>query len=245
MKFSVILAAAGQSRRFNDAHYKKPFAILNQKAVWLHSAELLLKRSDVVQIIVVVSKDDHEDFVSKFGPNLAVLGIDVVIGGAQRADSVQNALEKVDEQADFVAIHDAARPCINDELISRVFEAAIKSKAAIPAVPVSSTIKRSSDGKMVDETVDRKELYLAQTPQVFERKLLSEMYAKRGSFQPTDEAQLAESQGHPVAIVNGSPLNIKITTKSDLRFAKACLKAMPTPSLNKPAHPFGDDNLWR
>ena len=83
MKFSVILAAAGRSSRFKDVHYKKPFAILNQKAVWLHSAELLLKRSDVIQIIVVVSKEDHEDFISKFGPNLAVLGIDVVIGGAE------------------------------------------------------------------------------------------------------------------------------------------------------------------
>lgn len=245
MKFSVILAAAGRSSRFKDVHYKKPFAILNQKAVWLYSAELFMKRSDVTQIIIVVSQDDHEDFVTKFGPNLAVLGIDVAIGGAERSDSVLSALEKVDAEADFVAIHDAARPCIDDEMIGRIFAAAVKSKAAIPAIPVNSTVKRSGDGQTIDETVDRTGLYLAQTPQVFERKLLEEMYANRGTLQPTDEAQLAESQGHPVAIVKGSPLNIKITTKSDLSFAKACLKAMPKPKLNTPSHPFGDDQLWR
>ena len=105
--FCVILAAAGKSSRFNDAHFKKPFAILAGKAVWLHSAELFLKRSDVKQLILVLASEDRAEFTEKFGANLAIHGIDVVIGGAERSDSVQNALNKVRSEIDFVAIHDA------------------------------------------------------------------------------------------------------------------------------------------
>ena len=95
-KYSVILAAAGRSSRFKDDHYKKPFANLNRKAVWLHSADRFLKRDDVKQLIIVISEADRESFNMKFGANLAVLGIDVVIGGEERRDSVRNALAKVD-----------------------------------------------------------------------------------------------------------------------------------------------------
>ena len=243
--FSVILAAAGKSSRFQDPNYKKPFAILKRKAIWLYSAELFLKRNDVKQVIIVISKDDLEDFQSRFGPNLAVMGIEVALGGAERADSIQNALAKVDESCDFVAIHDAARPCIHADLIEDVFQSAIKNRAAIPAIQVYSTLKKSSDGKVVEKTVDRTGLYLAQTPQVFDRKLIQDAYASRGDLQPTDEAQLLESQGHPVCLVAGSPLNIKVTTKDDMRMATACLDAMPTAKFDAPIHPFADDNLFR
>lgn len=244
-KFSVILAAAGKSRRFNDPNFKKPFASLNRKAVWLYSADLFLKRADVKQLIIVISPDDKQEFFSKFGPNIAVLGVEVVLGGKERADSVENALKKVDPTCDFVAIHDAARPCIDSDLIEAVFQSARKHKAAIPAIPVHSTLKRSSDGVVVGETVDRSNLYMAQTPQAFDRELLLELYAGRGDSQPTDESQLAEQNGHAVAMVAGSPLNIKITTRADLRFAKACLEAMPKPKFDAPIHPFADDNLFR
>lgn len=244
-KFAVILAAAGRSSRFNDAAYKKPFIPLNQKAVWLHSAERFLNRDDVKQLIVVISEEDKSDFMIKFGANVAVMGIDLVIGGAERADSVQNALNKVNPECDCVAIHDAARPCITDELIETVFQEAERSQAAILATRVDSTVKRSNDGKTVDETVDRKPLWLAQTPQVFSRELIQNAYAERGDVNPTDEAQLLEMQGHSVTIVPGSKLNIKITTKSDLSFAAACIKAAPKPKLDAPIHPFGDDTLWR
>lgn len=243
--FSVILAAAGKSSRFKDPNYKKPFAQLKRKAIWLYSAELFLKRPDVKQVIMIISPDDKEDFVSRFGPNLAVMGIDVALGGEQRADSIQNGLAKVDEQSEFVAIHDAARPCIHADLIDDVFQAAIKHKAAIPAIPVYSTLKRSADGNQVDQTEDRNDLYLAQTPQVFARETILELYSKRGDFQPTDESQLAEKAGQKVAIVAGSPLNIKITTKADLRLANACLDSMPTAKFDAPIHPFADDGLWR
>src|SRR5262245_54077312 len=135
--FAVILPAAGQSSRFRDPNYKKPFAPLDNRAVWLHSAERFMNRNDVKQLIVVISKEDREEFDSKFSANVAILGIEVVAGGAQRADSVKNALARVRADIDYVAVHDAARPCIADQWIDEVFEAAEKTKAAILAVPVS------------------------------------------------------------------------------------------------------------
>ena len=244
-KYSVILAAAGRSSRFKDDHYKKPFANLNRKAVWLHSADRFLKRDDVKQLIIVISEADRESFNMKFGANLAVLGIDVVIGGEERRDSVRNALAKVDADSEFVAIHDAARPCVSDEDIESVFVAAAKSRAAILATPVTSTLKRSGDGKSIDKTTDRQGLWQALTPQVFAKDLLNEAYEKIGDSKPTDDAQVVEQAGHPVAIVNGSPLNIKITTKRDLALAGACVEAMPKPKFDASPHPFADDNLWR
>ena len=202
--FCVILAAAGKSSRFNDAHFKKPFAILAGKAVWLHSVELFLKRSDVKQLILVIASEDRADFTEKFGANVAIHGIDVVIGGEERSDSVQNALDKVQPEIDFVAIHDAARPCIDDRMVEDVFAEAVKHQIAVPTIPVHSTLKRSADGRFVDQTVDRSNLYLSQTPQVFSKTLLEKMFADRGDAQPTDEAQLAEQQGYAVAMVDGS-----------------------------------------
>ncbi|HMP79842.1 MAG TPA: 2-C-methyl-D-erythritol 4-phosphate cytidylyltransferase [Pirellulaceae bacterium] len=244
-KFAVILAAAGQSSRFKDPHYKKPFITLNQKAVWLYSAEKFLNRSDVKQLILVIAKDDQEDFNSRFGANRVVLDFDVVLGGAERCQSIENGLKHVREECDFICIHDAARPCLADEWIDRVFEVGTKTGAAILATSIDSTIKRSRDGQRIDETVPRDGLWLAQTPQVFRRSLLLEAFAQRGNFLPTDEAQLLERCGHPVSIVPGSPLNIKITSKGDLTLAAACLKSLPAPKFDAPLHPFADDQLWR
>ena len=126
-----------------------------------------------------------------------------------------------------------------------MFDAAKRTGAAIPAIPVNSTLKRSASGDEIDETVDRTGLYQAQTPQVFKAELIQELYAKRDGQQPTDEAQLLEMNGHSVAIVPGSPLNIKITTQQDLRFAKACLNAMPATKFDAPIHPFADGDLFR
>ena len=244
-KFSVILAAAGKSSRFKDDNYKKPFAILNRKAVWLHSADRFLKRDDVKQVIIVIAENDKENFMSKFGANLAVLGIDVVIGGKERCDSVRNALAKLDSDIDFVAIHDAARPCVSDEDIEAVFIQATKSNAAILATPVTSTLKRSTDGQAIQKTADRTGLWQALTPQVFKKGLLEDAYSKICDEKPTDDAQVMEHNGHSVSLVEGSPLNIKITTKRDLSLAAACLEAMPKPRFDAPTHPFADDNLWR
>ncbi len=243
--FAVILAAAGAGSRFHDKNYKKPFAPLANKAIWLHSAEKFVNRSDVKQMIVVVSPADREYFQFKFAANAAILGIDVVDGGAERAESVAKGLERVKGDIDFVCVHDAARPCLADEWISAIFEAGEKSGAAIFGIPVSSTLKRVGKDRKVLETVPREGLYEAQTPQVFGRQLLVDAHAKRGNFPATDDAQLVERLGHPVTVVPGSPINLKIATREDLRLAQQALKALPRPKLSGPAHPFAGDDMWR
>ena len=244
LNVSVILPAAGSSRRFQDKNYKKPFAPLAGKAVWLHSAEKFLSREDVKQLIVVVSDEDREEFDRKFGANLVFLDVEVCRGGAERADSIQNALGLVSDQADLVAVHDAARPCLSEKWIDAVFEAAAREGAAILAEPVASTLKKVDEKKQVVATIDRQRLWAAQTPQVFRRDLLAQAYAIRAGKPVTDDAMLVEQMGVAVTVVPGSPLNLKITTREDLRLAEQILKILPKPK-GKSGNPFADDDLWR
>ncbi|NLX56479.1 MAG: 2-C-methyl-D-erythritol 4-phosphate cytidylyltransferase [Planctomycetaceae bacterium] len=243
--YSVILAAAGQSSRFRDKNYKKPFAPLADRAVWLHSAEKFINREDVKQLLLIISPEDRDTFDAKFAANVAILGIQVVPGGKERTDSIANALEQVRADVDCVAVHDAARPCLATEWIDKVFAAAERTGAAILAIPVAGTLKRVGRDQQVVETVARTGLWEAQTPQVFHRQLLLDAYARRGRQSATDDAQLVERLGHPVTIVPGSPVNLKITTRDDLAFAAQALKALPKPKILGPAHPFADDDLWR
>ena len=243
--FAVILPAAGKSARFADRNYKKPFAPLGGRAVWLHSAERFMNRPDVKQVIVAVATEDREFFDLKFGANVAILGVHVVEGGKERADSVQRALERVTSEIDFVAIHDAARPCLADSWVDAVFQAAARDGAAILAAPVNATLKRVDQKKHITATVDRELLWEAQTPQVFRRELLLKAYAQRGKDALTDDSQLVERLGQAVTVVPCSPLNLKITTRDDLKLAEQVLKVLPKPKLEGFQHPFADDNLWR
>jgi len=243
--FSVILPAAGANRRFHDKHYKKVYAPLDGRAVWLHSAEKFVNRDDVKQVILVISEGDRDYFGDAFAANAALLGVQIVIGGPTRGDSVANALAKVSREVDFIVIHDAARPCICEEWISTIFAKAEESDAVIFAIPISGTIKRVGPDQKIEETVSREGLWEAQTPQVFRRQLLLDAYAQRGDEPFTDDAQLLERQGHPVAVLPGSPINIKITTKQDLHLAEKTIKALPRPNLFGSAHPFADDDKWR
>ena len=241
----MILVAAGQSSRFRDANYKKPFAPLAGRPVWLHSAEKFTDRDDVKQVVVVVAPEDREAFLEKFGASLAFMGITLAEGGAERADSVKNGLEKLAPEIDIIAIHDAARPCLATEWIDRVFAAGAKTGAAILATPVVSTLKRVGPDHVIRETVDRTGLWEAQTPQVFSRSLLERAFAAAAGRPATDEAGLIEALGHPVTVVPGSPINLKITSREDLRLAEQALKALPKPKLSGPAHPFAGDDIWR
>lgn len=243
--FAVILPAAGQSARFQDKNYKKPFAPLANKAVWLHSAEKFIARSDVKQLVVVISPEDREYFEFKFAANTAILGIDVIDGGRERADSVAKALARVRADIDYVCVHDAARPCIADEWITNIFAIGEKTGAAIFAIPVTSTLKRVGGDHHVQETVPRDGLWEAQTPQVFARQLLLDAHARRGDFPATDDAQLVERIGHPITVVPGSTINLKIATREDLRLAEQALKALPKPKMSGPGHPFAGDDMWR
>jgi 2-C-methyl-D-erythritol 4-phosphate cytidylyltransferase len=242
---AVIIVAAGRSSRFDDRNYKKPYAPLQNRPVWLHSVERFVNRDDVKQIILVIAAEDREMFQMKFGANVAILGIEVVDGGAQRADSVLRGLERVRADIEFVAVHDAVRPCLVDAWIDEILAVANKSGAAIPAIPVTGTLKRSANGHTIDETVARLNLWEAQTPQIFRRELLLKAYASRGNLNPTDDAQVVEAIGHKVSIVVGSSLNLKITTRDDLKLAEQALKALPKPKLPGFGHPFADDDKWR
>ncbi len=243
-KFAVILPAAGKSSRFNNPQYKKPYIPLGDRAVWLHAAERFVNRSDVCQLILVVSPEDREYFDSRFASNIIFLGIQVVEGGAERTDSVEKALATVPAETDFVCIHDAARPCLASEWIDSVFAAAREHGAAILATPIAGTIKRV-EGNAIRETVPRGGLWEAQTPQVFRTDWLRAAYAQRQGLTATDDAQLVEQLGKKVVVVPGSPLNLKITTSEDLRLAEQALKVLPKPRFDRPAHPFADDDLWK
>lgn len=244
-KFAVVLPAAGRSSRFKDKE-KKPFVTLDGRAVWLRTAELFINRPDVVQVIVVVSPEDQEMFRRRFGANLAFMNVQIVDGGAERFESVANALAKTRDDAEFVAIHDAVRPCVTDTLISSVFAKAADAGAAILAVPVADTVKLVGEDKKIIATKPRAGLWLAQTPQVFRKDWLTEAYAGRIKHgrDITDDAQLVEAAGHPVAVVEGSGTNIKITTRGDLHLADAILKSQPKPKASGPAHPFADEEMW-
>jgi len=241
-KFAVIVPAAGQSTRFGDSRRKKPFIELKGRPVWVRAVEVFTNRDDVAQTLIVVSPEDMDFFKEKFQPNLAFMAVEIVAGGQQRADSVKNALARVKADIDFVAVHDAARPLISKLWIDRIFAAAEQSGAAIPATPISSTIKRVENGRIV-ETVPRDKLWAAQTPQVFRRQLLLDAYARWDGSEATDEANLVERIGHPVTIVEGSPLNIKITTQEDFKMAEALLGALPQEKSLRSLHPFADDRF--
>lgn len=246
-KFAVILPAAGKSSRFRSNKEKKPFTNLDGRAVWLRCAELFVSRDDVCQCLIVIAPEDQEMFRLKFGPNMAFMNIQISEGGKERFDSVAKALAQVKAEAEFIAVHDAVRPCLTDELVNAVFAKATQTGAAMLAVPVSDTLKRVNTAQQVEETVPRDGLWHAQTPQVFRRDLLVEAYAKRSALGGplTDDAQLIEALGHPVAIVEGSPMNLKITTKADLIMAEGILKCRPKPKPKGPIHPFAsEEEMW-
>lgn len=255
-KFAVIIAAAGKSRRFlgksaflATSSQKKPFVPLRGRAIWLYSAERFARRKDVAQLILVVSPEDHADVERKYSAEISLYGIDVVDGGDERFLSVENGLKAVKSSIDFVAIHDAARPCLSDGDLENVFAEAARSGAAILATPVVGSLKRSraasssckSETEIVREklgfggetgpkisiaeSTSRENLWEAQTPQVFEKTLLERAFAARKKgFEPTDDAGLVEALGEEVAIVPGSRTNIKITTSEDLTIAEKFLE---------------------
>jgi 2-C-methyl-D-erythritol 4-phosphate cytidylyltransferase len=175
------------------------------------------------------------------------MNIEIVKGGAERFDSVANALAQVRPEVEYIAVHDAVRPCVTEAMIQSVFAATVLSGAAIPAVAVSDTVKQVDAQKRITATVPRPGLWLAQTPQAFRRDWLADAYARRSQLGKgiTDDAQLVEALGHSVQVVEGEVTNLKITTRADLILAGAILKAMPKPKPTGPIHPFAEDEMWK
>lgn len=250
-KFAVIIPAAGRSSRFGGIE-KKPFVSLDGRPVWQRAAEPFWSRDDVSRVYLVIAPDDRDDFRRRFQGLIAfVENIEIVEGGAERFESVANALARVPVDVPLVAVHDAVRPLVTSALISAVVRAAEEHGAAMPAVPVADTLKQVDPAtNRITGTVLRANVWQAQTPQVFRRDWLVEAYAKRAelSVPITDDAQLIEAIGHSVVVVPGLPANFKITTKDDLDLADAILKARSAKTTSAPAAPkwgaFDDEAKW-
>ena len=222
--FALILAAAGSSSRFSrmespNPTVKKTFIHLGGKPVWLRCVEKFLSRDDVSQGIIVIALEDITWFRQYYMSEINRLYLTVVAGGENRVDSIRNGLIAVSPRVGYVAVHDAARPCVSDQEITDVFAAAKKYEAALLATPVVGTIKKVVDGQ-IEATVSRENLWEAQTPQVFRRELIIEAYQQKISDVPTDDAQLVERLGHSVCVVPADRGNIKITTPFDMVLAK-------------------------
>lgn len=243
---AVIIPAAGKSSRFGGIE-KKPFVSLDGRPVWLRSAELFWCRADVSRVYVVVSPEDRDEFRGRFGHLLAFQNAEVVTGGAERFESVANALDRIPPDVDLVAVHDAVRPLVTPRLIDAVFASAAENGAAMLAVAVADTLKKVDGENRITDTVPRAGLWQAQTPQVFRRDWLADAYAKRSTLSAaiTDDSQLMEAAGHAVFVVPGSLANFKITTRDDLELADAVLKARaPKPEPEVKSRAFDDEAKW-
>jgi 2-C-methyl-D-erythritol 4-phosphate cytidylyltransferase len=238
-KVSVIICAAGASARFGGDK-KKPFVELGGRSAFLRSIEAFSTRKEVDQILLSIAPDDDELVRLKWGPTLGFYNVRICLGGSQRFETVANALDKVKADAELIAVHDAVRCCITEEWIDKVFEKAAATGAAILACPINGTLKRAKDG-IIEQTVDRANLWEAQTPQVFEAALLKKAYANLKNLDVaaiTDDAMLVESLGHPVSIVEADYTNLKITRKSDVPIAEAILDSRPKPKPQGPSGPY-------
>lgn len=188
-----------------------------------------LEQTPIVDSIVLVAPpDDLATFeqLAQSGGWRKLFAI--TAGGEDRQQSVWLGLKAMPPQTEWVIVHDAARPLVTPQLVTSVWEAARETGfAAIAAIPCADTVKRSLDGAIVNETLDRKQLWLAQTPQVFAAEVLRHAHetALAEGFFATDDAMLVERLGLPVRLVIGDLTNLKITHPSDLLMAEALLKA--------------------
>jgi len=227
MFVSAILLAAGKSKRLKNK-VSKVVLELNSRPVISYSLDCLNEHPQIKEIVVVGNRKNIENLKKVIKQNKVRKAAKVILGGARRQDSVLNGLNTINPKADYVLIHDAARPFITKGLISSVLNEARITKAAIVGVPVKATIKsirasvgRNTRNKMtVNKTLDRSKLWEVQTPQAFSKKLILKAFRDFGSQKVTDDAMLVEKSGKKVKMVLGSNYNIKITTPEDLIIAK-------------------------
>jgi 2-C-methyl-D-erythritol 4-phosphate cytidylyltransferase/2-C-methyl-D-erythritol 2,4-cyclodiphosphate synthase len=218
MHVTAIIAAGGTGRRVGAAVPKQLLKI-GGRTLLERSVEAFRSHPAVTDVIVALPAS------LMAAPPSGLDGARLVAGGERRQDSVANAFDVLSETTDVVLVHDAARPFVSSEVITRTIEAAIVHGAAIAAVPVSDTVKRVADRGVIVETVPRERIFLAQTPQAFRRDVLRDAIAiGRTGVDATDEAMLAERAGHPVHVVTGDLANVKITSAADVSSANERLK---------------------
>ncbi|HZR77942.1 MAG TPA: 2-C-methyl-D-erythritol 4-phosphate cytidylyltransferase [Chthoniobacterales bacterium] len=225
---SVIIVAAGSSERMG---FDKVFAPIAGRPMISYTIDAFERAACVDDIILVGRSDSLPEFRKLLPPKTKVSNI--VPGGAERSDSVRAGLSQLVPQARFVAVHDAARPMIAPEKIELVFEACRAHGAAALAEPITDTLKRgefNSEGAnphlVVTGSVDRKQLYAMQTPQIFKRDVLDQAYEKalEKRLSVTDEVSAVELLGHEVVIVPNHDFNFKITYPRDFLLAEFVLR---------------------
>jgi 2-C-methyl-D-erythritol 4-phosphate cytidylyltransferase len=237
MKVFVIIPAAGLGTRMAPPSATAPtkqFKELGGVPILVHTLRVFAATPAVHKIIVALRKDEIAGFraqLEKQYPEILKKPLETVEGGEHRQNSVANALAQLNASSDdIVLVHDAVRPFITPEIIGHVIQAAEKHRAAIagwPAVDTVKQVERTADGAIIKATIPRASIVMAQTPQGFRYDILKKAFDDAGvdGFMGTDEASLIERSGIPVAVVMGSPRNIKITTPADMELAEFYLNS--------------------
>lgn len=220
----AIIPAAGSGSRFGG-HVAKQFLKLAGTPIIFHTLRRFDDCAEIGAIVVVLSPGELDTFGRELETYRFRRPVRLVAGGRERSDSILNALDSItDLQPEIVAVHDGVRPLVTPAQISEVITRAREVGAAILALPATDTIKEVSDG-FIERTIDRRRIWRAQTPQAFRYELLRKANeeARAAGLPPammTDDAFIVERTGARVAVVEGSPNNIKITTPEDFVVAE-------------------------
>ncbi len=217
----AIIPAAGIGSRM-QANRAKQMIELAGVPLLVHTLRRFEECDCIDQVILVLQPNLTSEVLALISRHNLTKIVRVVAGGAERQDSIYRGLQVIREEvADIVAVHDAVRPFVRPEEIQAVVERARSTGAALMAVPATDTIKQVKSGR-VQRTLDRRRIYLAQTPQAFRFSVIRQAYerAYADGFMATDDSQLVERTGQRVSIVEGSPINIKITRPFDLKLAE-------------------------
>jgi 2-C-methyl-D-erythritol 4-phosphate cytidylyltransferase len=243
MKVIVIIPAAGLGTRMAPVPGKavkgkksppsKQFTELAGTPILLHTLRKFAAVDSVSEIWIALRENEIQGVRERLrsdGKDVLKKKVELVVGGEHRQQSVENALKAIAASPDdIVLVHDAVRPLVTSEIIQEVIEAAKKYGAAIAGLPAVDTVKqveRTSQGAVIKSTIPRAGIVMAQTPQGFRYSVIKKVFdeAVADGFLGTDEASLAERAGHEVAVVMGSPRNIKITTPADMELAEFYLR---------------------
>lgn len=220
---SAIVMAGGSSSRMGEID--KLFYPLVGVPALLYSLQTFQDIDRVGEIILVC----REDRIAEAGALCREYGLDkvkvILRGGSNRSESVERGLAAVDDRFRFVAVHDGARPFVSEKIVLDTLHAAMQHGAAAPAVSLKDTVKVRKNG-MVEQTLERDSLCAVQTPQIFLLDRLREAYRINGTVGFTDDCSLVEALGYPVALVEGSAENFKITTPEDLILAEEYAKKL-------------------
>jgi len=227
MRADAVIVAGGQGVRMQNA-VSKQYLKLGGRPVLVHTLSAFEACPAIDHIYLVVPSSDF-DFCRQtlLPPTGLQTAVTLVGGGSTRQESVYNGLLALKAQNRLVAIHDGVRPLVTPEMIEACIQGAQQTGACILGVPATDTLKQVNTEKFIANTLPRRTIWLAQTPQVFDYKLIREAHdaARLAGVAGTDDAALVEQSGHPVKIVMGSRMNIKITTPDDLKMAEAVLTA--------------------